>query len=306
MTNDKTPLISSDSVIYPVLLAQIYNRATIGIIATVINASIFALVIKNVVPKGTLALWFSTMILFAVIRFAITFNVKRNPVLLMDIRRSKQLLVIGIGISGILWGSTAIFLFPSHSIGHQALIAFILAGMVAGAVGVFSSIMPVFLSFSIPALLPITIRFAISGDGVHMAMAVMTLVFGVLTFVTAKYVNVETRELVSLKEAFSSMLENRTKALMETNIQLETEVERRKDTEQVLLEERDKLQQMLAEIKTLRGFIPICASCKKIRDDAGYWQQIEKYIQEHSEVKFSHGLCPDCMEKIYPEVHEDA
>jgi hypothetical protein len=177
---------------------------------------------------------------------------------------------------------------------------------VAGAVGVFSSIMPVFLSFSIPTLLPITIRFAISGDEVHMAMAVMTLVFGLLTFATAQYVNVDTRELVSLKEAFSSMLDNRTEALRETNIQLETEVLRRKDTEQALVEERDKLQQMIAEIRTLRGFIPICSICKKIRDDAGYWQQLEKYIQEHSDATFSHGICPECLKKTYPELNLDA
>jgi two-component system, OmpR family, response regulator VanR len=54
-------------------------------------------------------------------------------------------------------------------------------------------------------------------------------------------------------------------------------------------------------IKTLKGFIPICAMCKKVRDDQGYWQQIELYIRDHSEADFSHGYCPECMEKLYPE-----
>ncbi len=62
-----------------------------------------------------------------------------------------------------------------------------------------------------------------------------------------------------------------------------------------------ELQDALAEVKTLKGFLPICASCKKIRNDAGYWQQVEKYIMEHSEVRFSHGICPDCARKLYPE-----
>ena len=70
--------------------------------------------------------------------------------------------------------------------------------------------------------------------------------------------------------------------------------------------EREKLivelREALAEVKTLRGFIPICASCKKIRDDAGYWQQIEKYIQDRSEAQFSHGLCPDCKAAILSEL----
>ena len=70
-------------------------------------------------------------------------------------------------------------------------------------------------------------------------------------------------------------------------------------------EEREKLitalQNALAEVKTLSGLLPICASCKKIRDDSGYWQQIEIYISSHSEAEFSHGLCPDCLKRLYPE-----
>ncbi len=62
-----------------------------------------------------------------------------------------------------------------------------------------------------------------------------------------------------------------------------------------------ELQKSLSEIKTLSGLIPICASCKKIRDDGGYWNQIELYIRDHSEVEFSHGICPQCAEDLYPK-----
>jgi PAS domain S-box-containing protein len=61
----------------------------------------------------------------------------------------------------------------------------------------------------------------------------------------------------------------------------------------------DDLQDALAKIKRLRGLLPICASCKKIRDDKGYWNQLETYIQDHSEAEFSHGFCPECMKKLY-------
>jgi PAS domain S-box-containing protein len=63
-----------------------------------------------------------------------------------------------------------------------------------------------------------------------------------------------------------------------------------------------ELQEALTEVKTLTGLIPICASCKKIRDDNGYWQQVESYIQKHSEAHFTHGLCPDCMDKYFPDI----
>lgn len=66
-------------------------------------------------------------------------------------------------------------------------------------------------------------------------------------------------------------------------------------------ERAERLEKAYREIKTLRGIIPICASCKKVRKDDGYWQQVDAYITEHSEVWFSHGICPDCMKALYPE-----
>ena len=72
--------------------------------------------------------------------------------------------------------------------------------------------------------------------------------------------------------------------------------------------ERDQLiqslQDSLAKLKTLSGLLPICASCKKIRDDKGYWNRIETYIQKHSEAEFSHGICPECARKLYPSYYE--
>ena len=64
------------------------------------------------------------------------------------------------------------------------------------------------------------------------------------------------------------------------------------------------LHDALANVKSLSGLLPICASCKKIRDDKGYWSQVESYIQKHSEAKFSHGMCPDCLKKWYPDLVE--
>ena len=62
-----------------------------------------------------------------------------------------------------------------------------------------------------------------------------------------------------------------------------------------------QLQEALAHVKQLSGLLPMCASCKKIRDDKGYWNQLEAYISDHSEADFSHGICPECVKKLYPE-----
>jgi len=69
------------------------------------------------------------------------------------------------------------------------------------------------------------------------------------------------------------------------------------DREQLILD----LQEALKKVQTLKGLLPICANCKKIRDDQGYWQHVEKYVAEHSDARFSHGLCPRCVADLYPE-----
>lgn len=78
----------------------------------------------------------------------------------------------------------------------------------------------------------------------------------------------------------------------------------RKLVEKHLEEEKEKLREALQKVKRLSGMLPICASCKKIRDDQGYWKRLESYISEHSEAEFSHGLCPKCAEKLYPEYYD--
>lgn len=62
-----------------------------------------------------------------------------------------------------------------------------------------------------------------------------------------------------------------------------------------------ELQESLAKVRTLSGLLPICANCKKIRDDKGYWNQIETYIKERSQAEFTHGICPDCAQRLYPQ-----
>ena len=129
-----------------------------------------------------------------------------------------------------------------------------------------------------------------------------------IIMVTAK------NDVDNLKEAFSAgamdyinkpvksveLLARVTSALT-----LKTEMDRRKQREAELRRINEDLQKALREVKVLRGLIPICASCKKIRNDGGFWQQIEEYIGEHSEAEFSHGLCQPCLKKLYPGVYQD-
>lgn len=67
----------------------------------------------------------------------------------------------------------------------------------------------------------------------------------------------------------------------------------------------DELQEALDSVKSLQGILPICMHCKSIRDDEGYWQRVESYVEKHSDALFSHGLCPDCLRKFYPDVADE-
>ena len=72
------------------------------------------------------------------------------------------------------------------------------------------------------------------------------------------------------------------------------------DRERLIVELKDAL----SKVRALRGMLPICSSCKKIRNDEGYWEQVETYIGDHSEAEFTHGICPDCSKKLYPQYRE--
>lgn len=100
-------------------------------------------------------------------------------------------------------------------------------------------------------------------------------------------------------------IEQRVKKQAQTNKKLEKE-----NRERIVAEvKRDKtilnLQRALDEVKTLRGILPICSFCKKVRDDKGYWEQVDVYIHKYSQADISHGICPDCAKKHYPEFSKD-
>jgi methyl-accepting chemotaxis protein len=104
------------------------------------------------------------------------------------------------------------------------------------------------------------------------------------------------------KEGLEKTVAQRTLSLSTTNKRLQLEIHERKKIE----EEREKLivelQNALDEVRKLSGLLPICANCKKIRDDKGYWNLLESYISQHSEAVFTHSICPDCVKKLYPDI----
>ncbi len=100
-----------------------------------------------------------------------------------------------------------------------------------------------------------------------------------------------------------AILKEVTRVRLELSL-AQREIERRKEVERENVQLIESLQTAMQEVKVLRGFLPTCCYCKNIRDEAGHWHQIEAYIQRHSEVKFSHGICDRCLKEHHPEMDE--
>lgn len=123
-----------------------------------------------------------------------------------------------------------------------------------------------------------------------------------------------TNDLANLKEAFAAgamdYINKPVKSVellarVSSALALKREMDCRKERERELRRSNEELQRALKEFKVLRGLIPICASCKKIRNDSGIWQQLEEYLSDHSEAEFSHGLCQPCIKTLYHGAYQD-
>ncbi len=119
---------------------------------------------------------------------------------------------------------------------------------------------------------------------------------------------------LALREHINMKIEFRAKNREEeiSRLKIATEVETSLREKEIIAQKNlelsktnDQLREALAEVKTLSGMLPICGSCKRIRNDEGYWQQLESYISHHSDAEFTHGLCSECMKKLYPELPDD-
>ncbi len=111
-------------------------------------------------------------------------------------------------------------------------------------------------------------------------------------------------ELRRSRDELETRVRERTADLITANEKLTREIAERRKIENERSKLVTELRDALDNVKTLRGFIPICASCKKIRDDNGYWSQVEAYLSKHSLAEFSHSICPQCAKKIYPQFYK--
>jgi len=183
--------------LYTEQIKLLYAQSGMGMIASVVNALILTFILWSMISHTVLMIWLTCIFLITFIRYVSVRRYSQASVRYHETHLWARWFTIGLVLSGICWGSAGIFLFPVNSIGHQVFIAFVLGGMVAGAVGSLSVTMRDYIGYSLPALIPVIIRLLMQGTEIHISMGFMVLLFTLIMLATALRMN--TTILSSLK-----------------------------------------------------------------------------------------------------------
>ncbi|MBI5442724.1 MAG: response regulator [Deltaproteobacteria bacterium] len=236
--------------VYAAQVRLLYANAPVGVVATLVNSLIVAYVERRVIGRPVLLTWVACTAALALVRFVSVRKYLRTSVPPEEAGRWASKFTVGVGVSGVLWGSAAIFLFPPDSLAHQCFLAFVLGGMVAGAVGAFSVLPRAFVAFSLPALAPIAWRFFAEGAELQQAMGTMVALFALL--MTSIAVRVYASTLASLRLRVEnadlvSFLRTEKERAERSNEDLANEITQRTKAELELKANQENLTRLVAE-----------------------------------------------------------
>ena len=243
--------------IYLDQIQKFVGHTIFGISATLINSVILSLILWEVAPKTAVVIWFILLLCISLVRYFLQKRYLKISRSFENAKKWENLFILTLFLSGIVWGSAAIFLFPPDSIAHQVFIVFVLGGMVAGSVGVFSVVISAFFAFSIPALLPAVIVLFNLNDDIHMTMAFMLLLFWAIMFLTAKSLNKTVVKALSLKHENLDLVSG-LQAEIEERRKIEKELLRKHEEIEIIVEARthelkDINQQLIEEIEVRKN-----------------------------------------------------
>ena len=242
---------------YPEQVRRLYSFLPVGLTANCINSIITVAVLWPVLPPKALVSWLVSVLILTAARFVLIRQYSAADETRRVWKSWGRLLVAGNFLSGLLWASLPIFLFPAESMPHQVFEAFVIGGMVAGAVSTFSTLRRAFAAFAVPAFIPIIVRFFTFSDRMHVAMAIMCSLFLVLMFVSAfrnhraylaaLELNAENQLLILRLSEKSTKAEQATEELRNLTAYLEDV--REEESKRIASEIHDQLGQSLTAAK---------------------------------------------------------
>jgi two-component system, cell cycle sensor histidine kinase and response regulator CckA len=208
-----------------------YEHTIFGTAATLVNGTILVFILKSHVEPAALFVWLACAVLVSVCRLVLYGFYRRSRTRYSNPEKWNALFIGTLFLAGVLWGSVAVFLFPADSIGHQVLIALVTGGMVAGAVSAFTAVIASFFFFSIPALLPICIRFYLAGSEIQIAMGAMASLYLLLISLTSARMHKDIIHLLALKYERGALVDD-----------LRQEVQRRKEAQEKLSVQKERVE----------------------------------------------------------------
>ena len=237
----------------------LYANAPAGFVATVLNVVLLALTQWQVIAPPVILSWLSFMLALTVLRAVLVWQFQRYSPAPQAIGQWGTLFSIGTGLAGIGWGSAGVVLFPVTSMTHQVFLTFVLGGMIAGAVGLLSARMHVFLSFACPAALPVIVHLLAQDDRLGMTMGGMAALFTIVTICTAWRLHCIILSSVHLRFDNADLVASVTaekERVDYLNTQLTAEIAERQQAEA----ERQALQQQLMETSRRAGMADVAVS----------------------------------------------
>lgn len=213
-----------------------YEHTVFGTAATIINSIILSFILWSHVQHMNLIIWLVCVGIVSAGRLTAHTLYHNSSTRYSHPGKWNRWFFITLFLSGVVWGATVFFLIQSNSIGHQAFIAFVSGGMVAGAVSAFTAVLTNFFVFSIPALLPICVCFFVLDSEVHFAMGIMTFIFFLIMCLTASRMNKNILHLLSLKYERTTLIAN-----------LQKEVHHRNEAQKELERQKGEIEKMITQ-----------------------------------------------------------
>lgn len=314
--------------IHEAQIRQLYRQTWNGLAGSFIVALLDCIALWQVLPHWKLMSWGGLMVLLIVARVFLLLAFQRKSPAGHAIYGWARWHVIGSGAAALLWGLPALLLWPADSPVHQMIWPICIVAVSAAAIATYCSWIPSCVVFLVFSILPISFRLLWEDGLVYCILGLLGLLFTAIIGQTGRAMNAAGFRALDASirnEALNGYLLKEKAKAEELNGQLKKEVVERQRSQAELYQRNGELEILnsqlnetknrlesankelefaLVNVKQLSGMLPICSSCKKIRNDEGYWEQIEAYIRDHSEVNFSHGICPGCAEKLYPTFYK--
>lgn len=231
----------------------LYEQAFISFFVTLVNAAILVLILRDVVDVSLRLTWFGLIVVVTFARMALVVRYRHCAPPAEQAHRWRVWFILGAGCAGIVWGLSGIFLFVPDSLAHQIFLAFVIGGMVTGAVAVLSWVRTAFVVFLAPAAAPLIARFFLQGGDLFLAMGAMSVIFIAALLTMSRHLHTSVTESLILRFDKLNLIHNLSLSESRTaaaNVALHDEVAERRRAEEELRAARDELEIRVQERTT--------------------------------------------------------